>query len=313
MVASEYDYILIDTVHGELHILDDDDPLYTDFERVIHSDTYLSDLVMLFEHSTEAYIATNAVTVHPQTVANKLFIVADSRDYVVLHNVVAHYGSRRVSVELAMGLGDGGTVDLDGARRRFPEVMAPLLLQLMGLREPDQAIVAGTPLHAPATSAAALWLGYAAALQGLHGQSQPDMFRVPEDTAGRLESDERLSRYSLVPRNGYLFGSTEGGPSTMAQPLSEALHTPGVVATFLFRLVQRADGYYDQRDMLWFANYDPAEIPSAKLLLAAHRMPRISVEAFVQSYVETFPAERAAVVSLVNETFGQGADGALGL
>ena len=59
--------------------------------------------------------------------------------------------------------------------------------------------------------------------------------------------------------------------------------------------------------MLWFASFEPEEIPYGKFLLAVNQMPRhrgVSVQVFIATYTETFPAERASVESLAEEVFG---------
>lgn len=92
------------------------------------------------------------------------------------------------------------------------------------------------------------------------------------------------------------------------------MRTPGVVATFFYRLLQMTGDFYRQRDMLWFVNYEPEDTPYAKFLLAVYRMPhrqQTSVEDFIQTYIESFPAEREAVMELAAQVFGPiQADGA---
>ena len=86
------------------------------------------------------------------------------------------------------------------------------------------------------------------------------------------------------------------------------MRTPGVVATFFHRLLQQPGGtFYPQRYMLWFVNFEPQETSYAKVLLAFSRMPRHrdpSIQAFIESYAETFPADERSLRLLVDQVFG---------
>jgi len=308
VVGTSHEYVLVRTEGEDLVAIPDDDPLYQRFDGEVLGDPYLARLLMVFEHTTESFLATNTFTSLDQTVANRLIIVVDSSEMGVLHNVTVHQGGREVPIELAMGLGQDGSVDLVLARERFARVMAPLLLELVGLK-PDRMESQTHPwIYEITDSSQAFWVGFEAAREGIDGQQHGDLvdeLRARESPS--LEVIDRLYRYELIPLNGLRFRFEEGQPTSEIRSPEEALHTPGVVAGFIYRLLEHAGSFYPQRYMLWFTSFDPDEMPYAKLLLATSRMPRygeVSIQGFIGSYAETFPAESASVKLLAEEIFG---------
>jgi hypothetical protein len=84
--------------------------------------------------------------------------------------------------------------------------------------------------------------------------------------------------------------------------------TPGVAGTFFYRLLKTTGDFYPQRHMLWMTNFEDEVTPYAKVLLAMNRMPHkraVSLQAFIASYIETFPAEREMILALASEVFGR--------
>jgi len=302
VVQTSHEYVLARTEGGQLLIVEDDDPLYQQFDDWVFSDPYRRRLLDVFEHTTEAFLATNTPTSLPQTMANRLIVVVDSDQAGVLREITLHHDGHRVPIELAIGVGREGSVDLDHARRILPRVMAPLLLELVGL-EPEPAPASASPaLHEPTTPSQAFWLGFQEALVSLGAQQ-------PQESASSLLPQETINpgageRPQCVPQAPSLKGAQ---PPASARSFEGASRTPGLVATFLCRLLQQAGSFYPQRHMLWFASFDPEEIPYSKLLLAVSRMPShqgISVQGFIEAYIETFPAEKTPVRTLAREIFG---------
>ena len=219
------------------------------------------------------------------------------------------YAGRTVRVELALGLGHEGAMDLTTAREELPPVMGLLLLELMGL-EPEEDDV-GTPgsLHEASTPSHAFWSGFGAAREAVHAAKDPGLIQRLQ---GRIEltreERDRLRLYQLVPSNGFRFRFDEAGPTGQLLRPDEARRTAGVVATFFYRLLAHSDRFYPQREMLWFVSFDPEEVAYAKVLLAVQRMSAhkgTSLDAFVASYAETFPAEREFIEGLGGEVLAQ--------
>lgn len=275
VIGTDHEYVLVRTEGTELVVVQDDDPLYEQFDDQVFDDAHLRRLLMVFEHTTESFLATNTPSPLTQTIANRLIIVVDSQERALLHDITVHHDSARVPIELAIGVGHDGRVDLALARKNLPRAMAPLLLELVGLKQ-DRTHTSPSPdAREVASGSEAFWLGFEAALESACAE------RLAEDLpAGELPSSPR---------------PVFGGP------------TPEVVATLICRLLQQAGSFYPQRHMLWFASFEPDEIPYAKFLLAVSRMPRhrdVSIQTFVESYAETFPAERASVFFLAEEVLG---------
>ena len=313
VIPSDHDYILIRSEGGSLVVVEDDAPLYSRFESEVMSDSFARGLLTLYDHATEAFLATNTRTRHAQAVANRPLIVVDSAEIGILRGLVVGHGARRVPVELALGVGQAGVENLAVTRQELALVVGPVLLELMGLDPKGCDIVSLPALYEETSSPCALWLGFGAALAAMHEEAQPEVPQaIAEESEVARAGLEHLRRYQLVPANGYRFRHDAGVQTAQLRPRAEASRTPGVVATFLYRLLKRADSFYPQREMLWFVNYDAKEWAYGKVLLAVQRMAtnqEASVESFVAAYSETFPAERALVQDLAREVFESSAHG----
>ncbi|MEA3408237.1 MAG: hypothetical protein U9R48_09195, partial [Chloroflexota bacterium] len=239
--------------------IEDEDALYQRFDEEVLSDPYLHQLLTLFDDTTEAFWASNTLTSFPQTVVNKLVIVVNSSQAEVLHDVVIEDAGREVALELALGLGHEGRTDLAHAHQRFASTMARLLWELVGLPPSDVRPVA---LYEVTDPPVALDVGFQAAIETLHWER-----------CGKEVAEAHAERCAQVTRNAFRRQFIDGAPSTTSRPREEAMETPGVVATFFYRLLQRANAAYPQRYMLWFTNYEDANIAHAKVLYALGRTP----------------------------------------
>lgn len=308
VIKTDHQYVLVRAEGDKLTVLEDDDPLYGRFDAEVLNDPYLARLLSIFENTTESFLATNTLTSLSQTISNHLLIILDSADAGVFHQVRVYARGEQVPIELVLGLGKGGQSDLAWARQNFARVMGALLLELAGLK-PEQEGPAPEPvIYEPTTPSQAFWVGFAAALESLYGQQHAELLRLLYQQSPTPEVRDRLARYEAIPRNGLRYRFANGAPTAELRSLEEAARTPGVVAAFIYRLLQRADSFYPQRYLLWFNSYEPEEIPYGKLLLAANRLPRHrspSVQGFIDSYVETFPAERETVLELAEQVFGK--------
>jgi len=278
VIGTDHEYVLVRTEGTELVVVQDDDPLYEQFDDQVFDDAHLRRLLMVFEHTTESFLATNIPSPLTQTIANRLIIVVDSQERALLHDITVHHNGASVPIELAIGVGHDGRVDLALARKNLPRAMAPLLLELVGLKQDRTHTSASPDAHEVASRSEAFWVAFEAALESACTERHAEL--AEDLPAGELPSSPR---------------PVFGGP------------TPEVVATLICRLLQQAGSFYPQRHMLWFASFEPDEIPYAKFLLAVSRMPRhrdVSIQTFVESYAETFPAERASVFSLAEEVLG---------
>ena len=307
VVKTEHEYLLIRREGDTLTILEDDDPLYARFDNEVLNDPYLYRLLMIYEHGTEAFLATNALTSLSQTIANRPMIVLSSDQVGVVRDVVAQYRGTRIAVELGLGLGDRGEVNLDLARRNFAWAIAPLWVELMGVKT-DSGDSATQPwIYQVTTPSRAFWLGFAAALDAMYGQLHPEILRELEYDSSSPERRERLYRLKLVPANGLRFRFEGDTLTSELRSPEDVMRTPGVVATFFYRLLQNTGDFYTQKHMLWFANFESDETPYAKVLLAMYRMSGhkvATIQSFIESYIETFPAERDSVLLLAEQVFG---------
>jgi hypothetical protein len=297
-IPTQRPYALARRVEGSLAVLATDDPLYEAFDEQVLSDATLQCLLGLFEHTTESFLATNGVIPAPQTVANYLLIVADSEIPGVLHDTRVAVPGGQARVELALGLGQEGRVDLTGARHRMAAAMGPLLLELVGRRPPEGfTLGALTSPDTPVSSQEALWAGYALALEADY--ARPYLDRDPHDVplaALPLPPEDLLARQSAL-----CAGEATG-------PREEAVRTPSRVAALLIALHRQAGHYYPQQYMLWMVSYEPEEVPYAKVLLAMLRMPPgdATVEDLIATYAHTYPAERHSVHALADAILGPG-------
>jgi len=306
VVRSDHGYLLLRQGAGGLEFVSDDDPLYATYQEHVLVDPYLLHLLALFDHTTAAIIATEMPSSFPQTVANRAAIIIDSQEAGLLHQVSGRYETSSVKLELAMGLGDQGRIDADFARQQVPRVVGQLLLAIL------ERPTTGGPQQAIALSEitdpnAALHVGFQAALDALYGQSAPQ--RV---IALRLRTDlsaaerDLLSRYDDIPRNALRYRHVAGQPTSELLTPQQAMCTPGVVASFFFRLFGQTTGYYPQREMLWFANYEDDDRTDAQVLLPFRRMGRgdQGIAGYLARYCETFPSEAASVRQLAIQVFG---------
>lgn len=299
--ATEHKVLLVAPEEGgALLLLPDDDPAYAVFEAEVMAQTFPGVLITIFENTSAAFLATNRMTPLMQTHSNRPVVVLDSDRVGALTQITALHGQEEATIELAIGLGPGTAADPALARTRLASGAAPALLYLAGLR-PSAAIEQADwlPADAPTSAELAFWEGWTIALQAEHARQRPEIV-----AAARLDSDstaqrDLVRRYERTSANGFR------GQDLSAE---EAWRTPGVVGTFLYRLLLTDGSYYPQQHMLWMANYDSEQIPYAKVLLAINRMPdkrNATARAFVAAYVETYPAEREAVLALTREVFGE--------
>lgn len=270
MITSSHGYVLVRTQEGVLAPLPDDDPLYAEFERVVLDDVFLRSLISLFEHTTEAYLATDLHNPLRQTAGNYPVLVLDSAAPGVLYDITLQSGSARVPLERALGLGRDGAIDLVQARDDLASASAPWLLELVGVPTRGRTTV---PLDQPATPEEAVVTGFVTAVSALHSGAR--------------------AVNALAP--------------AQLPPATEALRTPGVCAWFLARLAQQTGPCTPQRYMLWFMHYDGPELPLAKLMRVYLRMAQeenLAIETLIRYYVEFYPAERTNVLALAEEVFG---------
>lgn len=312
VIHTEHEVILARMQDGVPVWLPDGDPLYARFQEQVLDNPHLGDLQRIFENTTEAFLATNTSYDTPQTVSNHLVVVLDSEQVGVLHDITLQMTQTKVPIELALGLGPEATSDWEVARQQFGSGLSRLLLELVGW---DASVTAGatddplyTPIYEPTTPSEALTVGFEAALQALYAQRNPNVLAaLASQESPTPQEQDLLLRYEAVPRNGLLVRFHAGAPTDELRSPEEARCTPGVVAAFFYQLLQTTNDYYQQRNMLWFVNYEPELVPYAKILLAVSRMShhrQASVETFIQSYGETFPAEKQAVAELAAQVFG---------
>lgn len=303
-VPTARQYALAQRADASPAVLPTDAPLYDRFDRQVLLDATLQRLLALFEHTTESFLATNGTIPAPRTVANHLVIVLDSEVPGVLRDVGLATPGGRASVELALGLGQGGRVDLEGARHRMASAMGPLLLELVGRRPPPgfSMAMAAAPAE-PVSPEDALWAGYALALEADY--ARPFLDGAPLDEAVYALNHPPGD---LLARQRAVVALAEGGAGVprAAAHRAEAIRTPSAVAAVLVALHRQAGNYYPQQHMLWMVSYEPEEVPYGKVLLAMMRMPRqgASVEDLITTYADTFPAERASVHALADTILG---------
>jgi len=306
IVQTDHEVILVRQGAEGLEILEDDDPLYETVNREIWGDAYTQYLLTLFEHTTAAIIATESPTSYSQAVSNKPFAVLDSECVGVIHNIKPSYKSTSVRSELAMGMGHDGEIDAEWASLYATRALGQLLIEVMEWPAAEFCADRGA-LEDETTPQRALELGYMAALEAHHRQAVPEKAMAlqtePELT---LEEQAWLERTEIIPRNGYRFFFRDGEPSSSERTPQQAMRTPGVVATFFYRLHEQASGYYPQREMLWFANYEDSDRTYGQVLLPFGRIEGTdaSVADYIRVYVETFPAERERVITLAEQVFG---------
>ncbi len=303
-VPTERQYALAQRADASLAVLAADDPLYDRFDQQVLSDPALQRLLMVFEHTTESFLATNGTIPAPRTVANHLVTVLDSKAAGVLRDVRLATPGGQAQVELALGLGLDGRIDLEGARHRMAAAMGPLLLELVGRRAPAGFSMAALAApDEPISPEEALWAGYALALEADY--ARPFLGRAPLDEALYVLNpppDELLARQGAIVARAEADALPVGEGASRA----DAIRTPSEVAAFLVALHRQAGSYYPQHHMLWMVSYEPEEVPYGKVLLAMMRMPSgaASVEDLIATYADTYPAERQAVNDLADAILG---------
>jgi len=306
IVQTEHEVILVREGAEGLEILEDDDPLYETVNGEIWADAYTQYLLTLFEHTTAAIIATESPTSYSQAVSNKPFAVLDSSCVGVMHDIKPSYKNASVRSELAMGLGHDGQIDAEWASLYATRALGQLLIEVMEWPAAESCADQGT-LEDETTPQRALELGYMAALEAHHRQAVPER-AMGLQAQSELTSEQRawLERTEIIPRNGYRFVFQDGEPSSSERTPEQAMRTPGVVATLFYRLHEQASGYYPQREMLWFANYEDDDRTYGQVLLPFGRIEgeNASVADYIRVYVETFPAERERVITLAEQVFG---------
>ena len=307
VVSTDHEYVLVRAQGDGLIVVEDDDPLYARFDAEVLGDPYLARLHSVFENTTESFLATYMPTSVPQTISNHMIIVVDSTSAGVLHDIKVKAGNEQVSIELALGLGRGGSIDLAFACQSMPNAMGQMLLELAGLK-PDRKGPPQVPaLYEVTTPAAAFRIGFSAALDATYGQQHAELLRQLHQENPSAEAQERLLRYEAIPHNGLRFRFEGSRPTAELRSREEAARTPGVVAAFIYRLIEQADSFYPQRYLLWFNSYGPDELAYGKVLLAVNRLPRhraVSVDAFIDSYTEVFTSEKDVVLELAKRILG---------
>jgi len=289
-------YVLVRSGPEGLVPVHDDDLLYTLFEQQVTKDAYLKRMLDLFEHTTEAFGATNMSSRFYQTLSNHPVIVLDSHTPGVLRDIVVHSDGREVRIERALGLGTDDGIDLPRGREAFATASAFWLLELAGVSTEGAEQV---PLDRAADAAQALSRGLAAANDALRADAA--------DSAGAYGSADGDARRQAIQDNAYACRPGEGQTTVQRLSRAEAVRTPGVVATFFYRLLRQADIYYPQRYMLWFLHYAGPEMPLAKTLRVCQRLAsedQVDMESFIAVYVGMYPAEYRAVLALADEVLG---------
>jgi len=211
VLQTDHEYILAVAEGDRLVQVSDNDALYARFDETILAAPELRRLLMVYEHTTEAFIATNEPTRLTKTIANLPVVVLDGERVGALRDIVVASDEEGVEVELAIGLGLDDARDMTLARERFASAMAPALLHLMGLDLADDLDLRDHALHEITDAPTALACGYAAALQALDAQTQHS---APDDAT-----------LDLVARNGYRYTYNGAIPTG-------ALRTPEVHRTW---------------------------------------------------------------------------------
>jgi hypothetical protein len=315
VIRTEQEYVLIRAQDERFVIVEDDDPFYERVNSEILADPYVHSLLTIYEDATEAFLATNKLTLLSQSLANKPIIVVGSPESGAVHKLRAHYGEAEVRIELALGLAHGAD-DLQAAQREVPSAAAEVFIQLVGLKpEQGQAGAPAPTAQDVTTETQAFCRGFALALETLYSEAHPEWLRALQaESEASSEAQVRRTHLELLPRNGFRFRFEAGQPTEALRPPSEMWRTPGVAGTFFYRLLKSTSDFYPQRHMLWMTNFEGEVAPYAKVLLAMNRMPHkrdVSMQAFIASYIETFPAEREAILALASEVFGSEAAAAV--
>jgi hypothetical protein len=303
-IQTTHGYVLVRTQDAALVPVPDDDPLYTVFDTQVLQDAYLRNLLDLFEHTTDAFVATNTASPLRQTVHNYPILVLDSAGPGVLRDIVLQSSGGKVPVERALGLGDDGAMDLYRAREAFASASTLWVLELVGVSTTGAG--SEIALDQPADAQVALCAGLAAAVDALHALAASPGPAASYAGVGAAAAPLQARRQAIVD-NAYAYRWAHGHATAQRLPRAEAVRTPGATGTFFCRLLQQTGVYTRQRDMLWFVNYTGPEMPLAKTLRVCRRLAgarALDMESFVAVYAETYPAERDAVLALADEVYG---------
>jgi hypothetical protein len=308
VIRTEQEYVLIQAQDERSVIVEDDDPLYERLNSQVLADPYVHNLLTIYEDATEAFLATNKLTSLSQTLANKPIIILGSPKSGAVRKLRAQYGDQEIRIELALGLTQSGD-DLQAAQREFPSAAAEVFVWLVGLKPELAEGAAPAPMAQDVTTEGqAFCRGFGLALETLYSEGHPEWLEaLRAESRNSSEAQQRLTRLERLPRNGFRFRSEVGQPAEALRTSAEMWRTPGVAGTFFYRLLKTTSDFYPQRHMLWMTNFEVEVAPYAKVLLAMNRMPdkrSMSMRAFIASYIETFPAEREAVLALASEVFG---------
>jgi len=306
VLQTDYDYTLL-LQTDELSAVSSDDPLYQQFEEVL-AEPFLQELFSLYTATAKGLIVDAIPSRNTKALARKPVFILGAIEPGVHQQVSLRHNGQHVMIELAIGLGGGDPFDIDRARDQLPSALAEMLMVIMGVDQPDRNGQNQPAIYDLTTPEQALWSGFAASLEARYGQRHPEPWPFAEiDENMNQAAIERLMRYREIPINGLRYLYENGQPTNVPRTYDQGLRTPGVVASFFFKLWDEASDMYSQGDMVWFANYESSQIKGAKILLALNRMPRRpapSLETFVQSYCETFPAECATVQALMHDIVG---------
>jgi len=304
VLQSDYDYTLL-LQSDDLTVVAGDDPLYDAFDSIL-ADPFIRELFDLYTATAKGIIIDGIPSRYGDSLSRKPVFVLGTIEPGVRRNLILHHEGKRLQVDLALALGGGTPVDFDQITIRMPAALGELMMTVMGV-EPIRGEEPYPAIFEVTSPDQALWIGFGAALEAHFGRHQLDLWPNPADTALDDTANERLLRYREIPLNGFRTQYRNAEPENTPRSYQQALGTPGVVATFFYRLWTDISSTYKQSDMLWFANYDASQIRGAKILLAMRHMPRRStptLETFVQSYCETYPTECTQVKALFNDVVG---------
>ncbi len=298
-------YVLVRQEGGDLAIVGDDAAIYDDLEAELLNAPDLQSLVALYDHTRSAYIATETIAPRSGMMQNGLTIVLSDGSTGVLQNARVWDGTGYVAIERVVSIGFQAGADPNHTRDALALVLPWMLLELVGYPTFSTEEEAPWP-HQMTTRRQALAQGFALAVSIWCAEGEMRGAHSLEPALATWEDAYTEPLDVLIRENRFRYRFRHGAPTDELRPREESLCTPGVVAALLYRLLGNMEAGYPQRFMLWFVNYEGCEIPCAKLMLAVSRMGRRSggVEAFVDSYAETFPVERALILPLVEEIFG---------
>lgn len=289
-LPSSRGYVLARPSEGGLEALAGDDPLYATFDSEVMTDPLIAHLMSLFEGTCGAYAATSLNTQTPQTLQNYPILVVSPGQSGLLRDVEVQGtdGQARVEYAIALGAGEGSGLARQ-AREALPGLLAQFLLAVAG-HEPPSGLADVSNDCACVDGELALWQGYIE-LQEARRTMEP----------WSIDAERGDQKLPTATDPGYWACCPTGERSSGA---SSCLCGRGM-AGFLTELMAGMPAAYPQKYMLWFANYEAAEVWDAKLLLAFVRMrgdgddaDADALDRFVASYADTFPAEANRVRDL---------------